>query len=295
VALLQCIFFVRILTSWFGVLFMRPLLRLFVRRQPGLNDAVGYFLSFFGVVYGLLLGMLAIVTYQALSEAEKNVVQESSSLAALYRDVSSYPEPSRSQMQSLLREYTRYVIEEAWPLQRQGIIPKWGTIRFTEFQLKLMAFEPQTMGQQALHAETLREFNATVIARRMRLYSVQSGVPPIMWYTIVASSGICLIMMWMLDLRVVAQLFLGGLGSVIMALMISLIVLMDHPFRGEVSVSPESFQLVYDDLMKSEFRESTERPPSWRSSRSTTWKARNMSMRTWKMNRSGSNPVRSPT
>jgi hypothetical protein len=32
--------------------------------------------------------------------------------------------------------------------------------------------------------------------------------------------------------------------------MISLIVLMDHPFRGEVSISPHAFELVYDQLMK---------------------------------------------
>jgi hypothetical protein len=31
--------------------------------------------------------------------------------------------------------------------------------------------------------------------------------------------------------------------------LISLIVLLDHPFRGEMSVSPDAFQLIYDQLM----------------------------------------------
>ena len=57
---------------------------------------VGDFLQYFGVIYGLLLGLLAVATYQNLSDVEKTVGNEASSLAALYRDVSAYPEPARS-------------------------------------------------------------------------------------------------------------------------------------------------------------------------------------------------------
>jgi hypothetical protein len=32
--------------------------------------------------------------------------------------------------------------------------------------------------------------------------------------------------------------------------MICLTALMDNPFRGELSVSPDAYQLVYDSLMK---------------------------------------------
>jgi hypothetical protein len=54
----------------------------------------------------------------------------------------------------------------------------------------------------------------------------------------------------MLDLRLMTHLLLGGLLSFVMALMIGLIALMDNPFRGELSVSPQAFQLVYDRHMK---------------------------------------------
>jgi hypothetical protein len=33
-------------------------------------------------------------------------------------------------------------------------------------------------------------------------------------------------------------------------MMIFLLAAMDHPFRGELSVGPEAFELVYDQLMK---------------------------------------------
>ncbi len=54
------------------------------------------------------------------SASDKTVGSEASSLAALYRDVSAYPEPSRTELQDLLRECTHSVIENAWPLQRES-------------------------------------------------------------------------------------------------------------------------------------------------------------------------------
>jgi hypothetical protein len=59
------------------------------------------------------------------------------------------------------------------------------------------------------------------------------------------------IIIWLFDFRRSAHLLLGGIISFFLATMISLIALMDNPFRGEVGVSPEAFQLVYDQLMKS--------------------------------------------
>ena len=75
------------------------------------------------MIYGLLLGLLAVATYQNLSDVEKTVGNEAAALGALYRDVSAYPEPARSEVQAMIRDYTRYVIDEAWPLQQKGIVP----------------------------------------------------------------------------------------------------------------------------------------------------------------------------
>jgi hypothetical protein len=38
--------------------------------------------------------------------------------------------------------------------------------------------------------------------------------------------------------------------SVLLGLMIFLLAAMDHPYLGVVSVGPEAFEVVYDQLMK---------------------------------------------
>ena len=109
---------------WVGIVALRPLVKSLVHRETGLNETVGDFLQYFGVIYGLLLGLLAVATYQNLAEVDKTVKFEAAALGALYRDVSAYPEPIRSELQDEIRAYTRFVIDEAWPLQRKGIVPR---------------------------------------------------------------------------------------------------------------------------------------------------------------------------
>jgi Protein of unknown function (DUF4239) len=169
---------------WLGTLFLRPSARSWLRQEPRLNDMLAAFLQYFGVIYGLLLGLLAVATYQNRLDVAKSNANEASSLSALYRNITAYPEPSRTKLQNLLKEHTRYLIEDAWPQQRKGIVPVDESHRITALQAQLAFFEPQTKAQELLHENTLRQFNTFYEDRRARIYSLTSGIPPILWYTV---------------------------------------------------------------------------------------------------------------
>jgi hypothetical protein len=232
--------------SVLGCVFLRPLLCILVPSRPHTNDVVGYVLSSFCVFYGILLGLLAVAAYQNFSQVELNVTNESSALAALYYDVSAYPDPERGELRQLLRVYCRYVIDEAWPLQRKGIIPKGGIEKVVAFQQRLTQFEPKTKAQELLHAEALREFNKFVELRRLRLHSVTTGIPAVMWYVVIVGAIINIALVWLFELNFMPRLFLGAILAFFLGTMVCLIAAMDNPFRGEVSVSPEAFELVIE-------------------------------------------------
>ena len=90
-------------------------------RSESTNELVGFAMSSFALLYGLLLGLLAVAAYGSYTATGDGVTKEAASLSALYRDVSGLPEPKRSELQAILRSYTREVIDVSWPLQQQGI------------------------------------------------------------------------------------------------------------------------------------------------------------------------------
>jgi hypothetical protein len=95
------------------------------------------------------------------------------------------------------------------------------------------------MGQQSIHEAALRQFDTFLQSRRERLYSVISGMPRVMWYTVALGATINMILLWLFDLKFGNHLLLGGLISFFTATMICLIAILNNPFRGDVGVSPE--------------------------------------------------------
>jgi hypothetical protein len=149
-----------------GTVLIRPWVRRNAADQAGWNTLIGAVYAAYVVFYGITLALIAVSAYQGYVAANQTVGREAAALGTLYRDVSSYPEPIREELQAMLRGYTRYVIEEAWPAQRRGVIPEGGTARTTAFQNRLLSFQPQTRSEVILHAETIAQFGVFVDYRR---------------------------------------------------------------------------------------------------------------------------------
>ena len=203
------------------------------------------------VFYGLAVALIAVSVWQSYSDVTKIISQEATALAALYRDVSSYPEPIRPQLQKGLRDYTDQIIHQAWPLQEHGKIPTEGVELMNRFQDTLDDFEPASEGQKILHAETLRSYNQVIVARRLRLDAVGTGLPAILWLIIIAGAFISLTSSFFFK---VEDARLQGIQVVLLATFVGLVIFMilalDRPFRGDLRLRPGAYQLIYDQLMR---------------------------------------------
>ncbi len=118
------------------------------------------------------------------------------------------------------------------------------------FHEQLIRFEPQSASQEILHAEALRQFNNYLEARRMRLFSVTTSIPGVMWAVVLVGALMNIALIWMFDMKLTNHLFLGGILSAFMGLMIFLIASLDNPFRGELSISPAPFEDILTHLME---------------------------------------------
>ena len=242
--------FVFVGATWLLVFFLRGFFHPWLHGERSANNMVGFALSSFSVLYGLLVGLLAVAAYQNFSAANGIVTKEATSLAALYRDLRAYPQPIRGRLRDELRDYTRYVIDEAWPEQRRGIVPTEGSHRISQFIDELMSFEPTKKSEEILHAETFHQLNNFIELRRSRLADVTTGIPPVLWWVVALGAIITIALRAMLAMEIHVHMLLSGAVSLFLGLVIFLIAEMDNPFRGEVSAGPGAFGAVYDTLMK---------------------------------------------
>jgi hypothetical protein len=201
--------------TWMGIFLTRATVHSWLHREKRANEMVGLALSSYFVLFGLLLGLLAVATYQNYANVGDIVTKEASSLAALYREISSLPQPIRGQLQQRLREYTRYTIEEGWAQQRKGIVPKGEAVRSGLVIRTLMDFEPSNEKEETIYADALRQSVHRNELSSERLSNVTTGLPAVLWWVVAVGAAINIVL-----------------------------------FRGEISIGPNALARVYEDVMK---------------------------------------------
>lgn len=169
----------------------------------------------------------------------------------MYSDVSILEKSEKEILKTSLKEYTNYVIQQAWTLQKIGKIPTEDSVIMDKFQKQLANYNPTSTKDQIIYAQAFDQFNELIEKRRLRLNLVNSGLPTTIWFVLFLGAFVNIVLTWLLvinnrKLDIVINILMGLLlGSLIF-----LIGAMDNPFRGEYCVTADSFQLLLDGIMK---------------------------------------------
>lgn len=233
-----------------GLLLTRPLRRKPVGSLAEHNDLINYFFAALGVLYGLAMGLIAVGTWENLTEVDDQLSQEAASLAGLYRDLDGYAQPLRGVLEGQLRAYTQFVIERDWHAHRQGEVDADGALLLERFENDVMQFEPANEREKILHAEVVRALSEMIKQRGLRLQSVGTGLPAAIWYVVLIGAALTIGLTYLFRVETFRlHALLVGVLATFIGLLIFLTAAMDNPFRGEFSVSSDAFRAVLDKVM----------------------------------------------
>ncbi len=233
-----------------GLLFSRRHVTKFLVFSREINEAVNFFGTAVAALYSVTLGLIAVAVWSNFSSVSNLVSKEASSIGVLYRDMGGYPEPLRGELRAKLRQYITFVIDKSWPLQQKGMLNDDSTLMITEIHERMLTYQPTDLGTQVIHAEAMHKFNEMADLRRQRTDQVDSHLPGTLWTVLIMGAALTIMVGYFFfieDVRfhVVVQSFL----TTFISLMIFLILALDRPFRGEVSVSPDSYRTIRDRVM----------------------------------------------
>jgi hypothetical protein len=238
------------IVSLTGAMLLRQRFDRWLGLSEDTNDLVGHFLSFTGAFYGIMLGLVAVGAWETFDEASSAVDVEAANMAALYYNVIQLPAPTNSVGATHLRDYGRAVITEEWPAQRIGNAPGAGDKPLTGLGLQLGSTITTTANEQLLLSKSLDQFNNLMEARRARLQTTKDALPGSLWSVIIMGALINISMTWLLTIR---NKRLDLLVNVLMALtlgsVLSFIIAMDNPYRGELSVGADAIEDIYLNVM----------------------------------------------
>ena len=220
------------------------------------NGAIAGLLAALVGIYAIAAGLTAVAVWGNTQDAGTNVGKEAAAIIVLYHDLSGYPQPLQDTAKQALIDYTRYVIDQEWPLHTHGEAPSGPLKVIDDAQRRMFEFEPTTEGQKVIHALTLQAYNKVIEMRRLRLQAVgDTALPGALWVVVILLGVIAISSCFLLRLDSFAlHAVITMLVAAPIALILYFIAVTDRPFQGGVSVSPEPYRVVLETIMIPEMK-----------------------------------------
>ena len=204
------------------------------------------------VCYGLVAALTAVQVWETYSQVSDIVSNEVTTIAMLWRDLGGYPSPVKETLREELRVYTQQVIDGAFPEMKRGRTPSEGVQLVNRLQETLFAFEPTTEREKIVHAETLHAFNQFVHARRKRVDVATTALPDVLWVVLLPGAFACIFLSLFYRIEEIKVQLVCTFGlAAFISMVLFVVFALDRPFVGEMGITPASYQLVVDQLMKS--------------------------------------------
>jgi len=227
-------------TACVGLIVFHRLVHVDLRRAH--NDLAGFTIAIISVLYAVLLAFIAIATWESFSKASDIVENESDYVGGMFLDTAGLPEAKGQQIRDALATYVKVVIEKEWPLQREGKTPDQGWKPLRDLATAIATIHPQNAGEAVIEEELLKSWNEVYDARSARLSAVQGHIPSIIWYMVFFGAAITIAYTYLFGFENFGMhLAMTASVAATLGLVIVMIIALDWPFRGEISVSPDPF------------------------------------------------------
>lgn len=152
------------------------------------NDVVSCFVATIGVLYAVLLAMIAVASWNNYTAVDSLVSEEADLVHAMFRDADAFPWPHRERFRSLLREYVDTVIHVEWPSLQQGLEEKRAAMAVDAIYSEWVSFVPATDKESVVATEIFQRLNTFQSVRRSRIQTGLSGLMPVLWIVVVVGA-----------------------------------------------------------------------------------------------------------
>ena len=245
---------VSVLIAVVGLTLVQRIVPSHLRQQH--NDVAGFIYAVLGVIYAVLIALVVIAVWEDFVAARVTVDREASELDDVFRLAHPLPEPEGRQLQQLARSYAQVVVDKEWALMAQGRTSPQAWDLLDEMTLVFENVEVRTKAEQMLYGEGLDRINELTDARNARLVEADEGIPTVLWGVLIVG-GILVVgftYLFGMDNTFVHKLMVAVLALIISFVLFTIGVL-EHPFSGDVRVSPEPFELVLERFESSKLSE----------------------------------------
>ena len=212
------------------------------------NEVAGFVLAIVAVLYAVLLAFVTIVVWEHYQQTDDRARSEVDAATDVWRLARHLPAPNAHRLEDDLGRYATSVFADEWPNMHTGGNRKTQSLIIALID-DVAGFDAHGEQQANVQNRLLDRVQVMADLRRARIYDTGSGIPGVLWVGLLlgAATIACFIYLFgMKNFRV--QLVMTAATAMLIGLSFGLILELDYPFRGSVSVTPERWEILADSI-----------------------------------------------
>jgi hypothetical protein len=227
------------------------LVRLRVRLQHlrGNNEVAGFKFAVIGVLYAVLLAFVVIIAWERFHDAENAVALEGGSAATIYRLAGGLDDTTAATLRANLAAYLHSVLADDWPAMVRGRSSTVTTRLLSDLYDQVIRYQPADLHGSDIQSDLLSELDQVTRARRDRLVISEGTVPPVIWFVLFLGAGLTISFTFFFGTEnLIAQSMMTGILAAIILSAVLVVIALDRPYTGAVTVSKEPIRTVLEDM-----------------------------------------------
>ncbi len=230
--------------SMLGLLAVRR--RVSPRRMKLHHDVAGFIFSTLGVIYAVLLAFVVLIVWQELNDAQTNTNREAAVALSIDRTIGIVPDAVQAaKADASFHHYVSAVVDCEFPRMAEFASCPESTAALIQFWHVVADLNPQTMEAQNVQAALLSQLTEMQQLRRVRQAAIGDEIPAPIWAGVLLGGLVTIGFSFFFgseNLR--AQMVMTACLGAMVGLVIAIIILLEHPFAGEIAVQAEGFRHI---------------------------------------------------
>jgi len=213
------------------------------------NDVAAAILQMLGTVLAVMMSFMVVGVWEQYDAAGQNTQVEASALSDLYHLADAFPQPMHGELRSSIDSYLSLLLAREWPLMAHGS-ESWQAYQAAYHIEDIVThFKPASTQESLVQTQALTFTSQFLDARRQRIRDNQTGIPDVLWGTMLAVAVITIVFSFYFKVQqpVAQQIMVMALTAVI-TLIVLLVAELDYPFRGDIAIHPDAYLHVYNTL-----------------------------------------------
>jgi hypothetical protein len=231
-----------------GLAMLGPILirrRVPLDRLAANNEVAGFKFSVVGVLYAVLLAFAIIVVWEKFTDADDIVAREAGAATNVYRLSYGLPDAPAAALRARLSAYLAATISDDWPAMEHANESPSARVALDAVYGTVLVSLSSEGRDSALTGEILHQLDTITQERRVRIAAADGTVPGIIWPVLFGGAAVTIGFTFFFGSQnLLAQSFMTGLLSVVIFSGLWIVLVIDRPFSGAVTVTPDAIAKV---------------------------------------------------